>query len=218
MIRRAGIFVTSPIPGLKTAVVLSACMLSACGESNVPAPQTDRGVITTSATAPVRMTGEQPGTPMKDRVAVLGFLNKQNGKTRDIELKPGQSIRIGRVFIRLRACEKTAPWETYPDAGAFVQLLVNASRSGQNSDRWNRVFSGWLFKENPAANVIEHPIYDIWVKDCKMRFPGDETDAPAPAGGGAVSKATSSAPQSPKPAPAEVSAPPAAAAAASTAE
>lgn len=140
------------------------------------------------------------GTPMAERVAVLGLLNKRNGQTRDIELKPGEAIRFGKVVVRLRACEKTAPWENYPDEGAFVQLLVNERPPGTtDAERWRSVFSGWLFKENPAANVVEHPVYDVWVKSCKMSFPGEEApveeksseEAPAPA-----AKAPSSAPQS----------------------
>jgi hypothetical protein len=36
------------------------------------------------------------------------------------------------------------------------------------------VFSGWLFKNSPSLNVVEHPVYDVWVKDCAMKFPGEE--------------------------------------------
>ena len=144
------------------------------------------------------------GTPMAERVAVLGLLNKRNGQTRDIELKPGEAIRYGKVVVRLRACEKTAPWESYPDQGAFVQLLVNERPRGTNdAERWRRVFSGWLFKENPAANVVEHPIYDVWVKACKMSFPGEEEALEEKSSGDAASPAVnkpSSAPQSPTPA------------------
>lgn len=146
--------------------------------------------------------GEALGTPMAERVAVLGLLNKRNGQTRDIELKPGEAIRFGKVVVRVRACEKTAPWETYPDQGAFVQLLVNERPPGTtDAERWRSVFSGWLFKENPAANVVEHPIYDVWVKACKMSFPGEEevleekSDDAAPA-----AKTPSKAPQTPAPA------------------
>jgi hypothetical protein len=146
--------------------------------------------------------GQTLGTPMIERVAVLGLLNKRNGQTRDIELKPGEAIRYGKVVVRVRACEKTAPWETYPDQGAFVQLIVRERPAGTNdAERWIQVFSGWLFKENPAANVVEHPIYDVWVKECKMSFPGEEeaveeaSEKAAPA-----DKAPSRAPQSPAPA------------------
>lgn len=121
---------------------------------------------------------DQIGTPMEDRVAVLGLLNKRNGRTRDIELQPGQAMRIGnRLVVRLRACERTAPWETTPEQGAFVQLLVNQGQNGDSQNRWKRVFSGWLFKENPELNVVQHPVYDVWVKECRMSFPGEEDDA-----------------------------------------
>ncbi len=105
-------------------------------------------------------------TPMAERVAVLGLLNKRNGVARDITLKPGQAVRVGDVVVRLRACEHTAPWEQEEFTGAFVQMDV------QQPDRnWRRAFSGWLYKERPALNVVQHPIYDVWTKSCAMRFP-----------------------------------------------
>lgn len=111
-------------------------------------------------------------TPMAERVAVLGLLNKRNGQARDVTLKPGQAVRAGDVIIRLRACEKTAPWESEPLTGAFAQVDVR-----DIDGKWKRVFSGWLYKERPALNVVQHPVYDVWVKSCAMTFPetGGET-------------------------------------------
>ena len=130
---------------------------------------------------------------MEQRVAVLGLLNKRNGLVREIEMKPGESVRIGRAIVRLRACETTAPWEVPPETGAFVQLTVQ----DQRDDKWYRVFSGWLFRERPERNVIQHPIYDVFVKSCAMTYPGGEPVArPAPKSASAAPKA-SSAPQSP---------------------
>ena len=151
-------------------------MLAACGssENDALAPAKSGEAISTNDKI-VAMSGANIGTPMAERIAVLGLLNKRNGQTRDVELKPGEAIRFDKVVIRLRACEKTAPWENQPDEGAFVQLLVKERPPGTSeAERWRNVFSGWLFKENPAANVVEHPIYDVWVKACKMRFPGEE--------------------------------------------
>ena len=45
-------------------------------------------------------------TPMAERVAVIGLLNKRNGIVRDLKLRPGQAIRVKDVTVRLRACEK----------------------------------------------------------------------------------------------------------------
>lgn len=111
------------------------------------------------------------GTPMDERVATIGLLNKRNNLSQDLELRPGEQERIGDVVIRLRACERTAPWEFEKDEGAFVQVLVR-ERGTENDFR--KVFSGWLFKNKPAINVVEHPIYDVWVKSCAMKFPGEE--------------------------------------------
>lgn len=182
-------------------------LLAACGpsdEEKLAPAKSGRAEATKDGI--VAAAGQTIGTPMAERVAVLGLLNKRNGQTRDIELKPGEAIRFGKVVVRLRACEKTAPWENHPDEGAFVQLLVNERPPGTTeAERWRSVFSGWLFKENPAANVVEHPIYDVWVKSCKMRFPGEEEaiesdpadDAPATPADAASTP--SSAPQSPAP-------------------
>ena len=184
--------------------------LAACGSSEdaTLAPAKSGEAISTNDKI-VAMSGANIGTPMAERVAVLGLLNKRNGQTRDVELKPGQAIRFDKVVIRLRACEKTAPWENQPDEGAFVQLLVNERPpSTTEAERWRNVFSGWLFKENPAANVVEHPIYDVWVKACKMRFPGEEApvaekSSEEAATADPAAKAPSSEPQSlPEPIPA----------------
>ena len=168
--------------------------LVACGSSddNTRAPaKTDKAEPTNDKIAPV--SGDIIGTPMAERVAVLGLLNKRNGQTQEVELRPGEAIRLGKVVIRLRACEKTAPWENFPDEGAFVQLLVNERPRGTTeAERWLNVFSGWLFKENPTANVVEHPIYDVWVKSCKMSFPGED----APVDDGPSDTSPNSAPKS----------------------
>ncbi len=29
------------------------------------------------------------------------------------------------------------------------------------------IFRGWMFASSPALNALEHPVYDVWVIDCK---------------------------------------------------
>ena len=140
-------------------------------------------------------------TPMNERVAVVGLLNKRNGISRDVTLKPGEATRIGDVIIRLRACEKTAPWEQVQDTGAFVQLDVL-----QTDKSWKRVFSGWLYKDRPAANVVQHPIYDVWTKSCAMTFRDSGPDT-VNVGSGPGGSATEGAPSSAKKSPSTEAAP-----------
>ena len=120
---------------------------------------------------PQAAVSEVGATPMAERVAVLGLLNKRNGESRDVTLRPGQAVRVGDAIVRLRACEETAPWEPEALTGAFVQLDVR-----QTDQSWRRVFSGWLYKERPALNVVQHPIYDVWTKSCKMSRPDSGPD------------------------------------------
>ena len=131
----------------------------------------------------------EPGTtPMNQRIAVLGFLNKRNGISRDITLRPGQALRIKDAIVRLRACETTPPWEFDKLTGAFVQLDVQQPGGG-----WRRVFSGWLYKESPSLNVVEHPVYDVWPKSCVMSFPEAEGSPAAPAESSSRSSASNEA-------------------------
>jgi hypothetical protein len=152
---------------------------------------------------PQTVTREPPGTtPMAQRVAVLGLLNKRNGLSRDLTLRPGQAMRVGDVIVRLRACETTAPWEVQQLTGAFVQLDVREPGSQQ----FRRVFSGWLYRETPSLNVVEHPVYDVWPKSCAMTHPGGGTPAPSPRAASNRSSASNStgpaaaAPSAPAPA------------------
>ena len=110
------------------------------------------------------------GTPMEERVATLGLLNKRNNTSRDIEMRPGETQTFGDIRVNLSACERTAPWEMQRETGAFVQVEVQP----RGSDDFERIFSGWLFKNSPSLNVVEHSVYDVWVKDCAMSFPGEE--------------------------------------------
>lgn len=184
--------------------LMGALALGACGEGTSE-PETVEVSLDTATPAPAASgsaatTSDYGATPMEERVAVLGLLNKRNNVTEEIKLKPGENRAIGPVIIRLSACERTAPWELPQETGAFVQ--VDIRERGQQQHR--RVFSGWLFRESPSLNVVEHPIYDVWVKDCTMRFPGEEGSAAAakePAGKPAPAPSATPAPAaSPSPA------------------
>lgn len=164
-------------------------LLAACNQSAVlPDGNNMRPVEEKGAGVPQAAPASQlSGTPMAERVAVIGLLNKRNGLTRDLTMKPGQALRVGDAIVRLRACEVTAPWENIPETGAFVQLDVRSPKD----NKWRRAFSGWLFRERPDRNVVQHPIYDVWVKNCAMSWPetGPET---VKAGGNGASGAKAS--------------------------
>ena len=86
------------------APLLIALALAACGkgaeQQNASAPVNKK--------VPVTAAGQGGVTPMAQRVAVIGILNKRNGIVQNVTLRPGQSVRWKDAIVRLRACEKTA--------------------------------------------------------------------------------------------------------------
>ena len=151
--------------------------------------------------------------PLNERVAVIGVLDKRLGSSGEFKLKPGESFRFGQISGVLRSCETTQPYER-KQSGAFVQVTetpraVGAAKPGAPK----LVFSGWLFAESPSLNPFVHPVYDVWLKSCTMRFPDGPKPPGSPAGNrtsgarksGAAKPAAEAAPE---PAPITPAAPP----------
>lgn len=193
---------------LAAALALGACDYLAPKEGEtVKVPLGDpTPAPAAAAAASAAPTGDYGATPMNERVAVIGLLNKRNNVSEEIKLKPGEAREIGPVIIRVSACERTAPWEMPQQTGAFVQVDIRERGQAQHA----RVFSGWMFLESPSLNVVEHPVYDVWVKDCTMRFPGEEGPASPKPDPSAKPSAAPSASPAPAPAPATTPSPPAA--------
>lgn len=167
------------------ALLLLGGLTAGCtGKAPEPEPEQTEvpRELASAAPAPVQ-GGATIGTPMAQRVAVLGLLNKRNNITQTVEMKPGESRRLGDVVLRVSACERTPPWESPPESGAFVQVSIQERPQAGAAPVWRKAFSGWLFKNSPSLNVVEHPVYDVWVKDCKMAFPGEEGGVATPEAG-----------------------------------
>lgn len=205
----------APVPMLALALLLAACSQDPGEPQAVNTDIPDEVAKSLKAAPPAVARGE--GTPLEDRVATLGLLNKRNNISRDIVLKPGEAKRLDNVVVKLASCERTAIWETPQETGAFVQVLVQERKTVDDPLRWHKVFSGWLFKNSPSLNVVEHPIYDVWVKDCAMKYPGEES-APASAPGSAAPARAVAPSPTPSPAPSPTPEPAAAPAADSNAE
>ena len=115
----------------RSLVLLSlAVLVAGCDQFARDAGQPVNGANAVTIDVPEAVEQVAGATPMAERVAVLGLLNKRNGIVRDITLKPGQAIRFRDAVVRLRACDATAPWENDRLTGAFVQLDVEQPGGG----------------------------------------------------------------------------------------
>ncbi|MDA9008939.1 DUF2155 domain-containing protein [Alphaproteobacteria bacterium] len=99
--------------------------------------------------------------PLLMEIAVLRALDKVTTRITEMEVAKNATIKFGSLAITNRACFENPPTET-PESAAFLQIVDQRS---QNEPL--KVYSGWMFASSPALAAMEHPVYDVWVVDCK---------------------------------------------------
>ena len=107
-------------------------------------------------------------------IAVLQGLDKVTARTSTFDAPVGTFVQFGTLKIISRICDKRPPEET-PESAVFLDISEN--RIGAPPIN---VYRGWMFASSPAIAAMEHPVYDVWVLDCKMPLksspsPGDGT-------------------------------------------
>jgi hypothetical protein len=119
-----------------------------------------------------------PPTYEQKKFAVLQTLDKVTARTATVTVTVGQPQAVGPLFLDVKSCQKTPPSEQ-PEAAAFLQVWEAKPKAKKRSEikqqqkrgtstkpasQW--VFSGWMFVASPALSAMDHPIYDVWLKDC----------------------------------------------------
>jgi len=94
-------------------------------------------------------------------IAVLQGLDKVTARVLTIEAPVGEVVTFGALEIIARTCDKRPPEET-PESSAFLDIWE--VRHGEPAVS---LFRGWMFASSPALSGMEHPIYDVWVLDCR---------------------------------------------------
>jgi hypothetical protein len=102
-----------------------------------------------------------PSTPMP--LAVLQGLDKITARIFTFEAAIDQTIGFGTLKVTPRVCRKRPP-EYPPESAAYLEIVEE--RPGETPVQR---FSGWMFASSPALNPLEHPVYDVWVIDCRAR-------------------------------------------------
>jgi hypothetical protein len=92
---------------------------------------------------------------------ILQGLDKITARVSTIEAPVGKPVAFGSLSITARHCDKNPPEET-PEAAAFLEIVD--AKPGETPVK---LFSGWMFASSPAVSALEHPVYDVWVIDCK---------------------------------------------------
>jgi len=99
--------------------------------------------------------------PVEGQIVELQILDKITTKVKSVEIGINENLKLGSLLIEIYACYKRPPEEIPED---FVLLKI----FDELSEDFTLIYQGWMISSSPAATPLEHPIYDIWIKNCKI--------------------------------------------------
>jgi hypothetical protein len=104
---------------------------------------------------------EPPAQKIVNKKASFTGLDKITGRTINFDEDIGETVQFGALRIKTDACY-TRPATEAANTDAFVEV-DEITLQGEVK----RIFSGWMFAASPGLHAVEHPIYDVWLTDCK---------------------------------------------------
>lgn len=144
-----------------------------------PAPPAEKKKATTKAkqkqkdgkelpppsTTPETLTQTPEGDRIANPTATFSGLDKISGRIIAFDVALNETVQFGALQVTPRACFTRPPTETQ-NTTAFVEVDEITLKA-----EIRRIFSGWMFANSPGLSAVEHPIYDIWLIDCKTTPP-----------------------------------------------
>lgn len=89
--------------------------------------------------------------------AVLRVMDKDAGKVYEHNVTVGNTMQFGKINIVVKNCKQSDPFDA---ENHFVFLEIFDVDAGQ-------VFGGWMNRNEPGANPLQHADYDVWLVKCK---------------------------------------------------
>lgn len=115
---------------------------------------------------------------IENQTTIFAALDKVTARISPLEIRIGESVRFGALTVTPRVCYSRPPTEP-PLTSAFVEV-DEIKLSGEKQ----RIFTGWMFAQSPGLHAVEHPVFDVWLTNCKTLEPelseGNLENSPAP--------------------------------------
>src|ERR1700710_1906775 len=170
-----GIAVAPPQPGQGVAVAPPGAPLPGLP----PGQRQPKGVPQSPATLQPGDEGvsEPPAQKIVNKKASFSGLDKITGRIINFDEDIGETVQFGALRVKTDACY-TRPATEAANTDAFVEV-DEITLQGEVK----RIFSGWMYAASPGLHGVEHPIYDIWLVDCKdpdQPFVSAQPDPPNP--------------------------------------
>ena len=99
---------------------------------------------------------------ISNRVAVFSGIDKITGRITTFDVYIDETVQFGALQVTPRVCFSRPVTET-PKTTSFIEIdEITLDR------KIRRIFTGWMFADSPGLNAVEHPVYDVWLNNCKM--------------------------------------------------
>src|ERR1700704_599560 len=124
------------------------------------------------------VVSEPPAQKIVNKKASFSGLDKITGRIINFDEDIGETVQFGALRVKTDACY-TRPATEAANTDAFVEV-DEITLQGEVK----RIFSGWMYAASPGLHGVEHPIYDIWLTDCKgpdTTIVSAQPDTPKPA-------------------------------------
>ncbi|MBX9651633.1 MAG: DUF2155 domain-containing protein [Xanthobacteraceae bacterium] len=108
------------------------------------------------------VVSEPPASKVTNKKASFSGLDKITGRIINFDEDIGETVQFGALRVKTDACY-TRPATEAANTDAFVEV-DEITLQGEVK----RIFSGWMYAASPGLHGVEHPIYDIWLTDCKV--------------------------------------------------
>ena len=104
---------------------------------------------------------QPPAQKIPNNQAMFSGLDKITGRIISFDVAINETVQFGALQVTPRVCYTRPPTEA-ANTDSFIEV-DEITLQGEIK----RLFTGWMFAASPGLHAIEHPIYDVWLADCK---------------------------------------------------
>ncbi|MCP8895540.1 DUF2155 domain-containing protein [Shinella daejeonensis] len=106
---------------------------------------------------------------IENPVAVFSGIDKITGRITSFDVYVGETVQFGALQVTPRVCYSRDDTEAQKITSFIEVDEITLDR------KIRRIFTGWMFADSPGLNAVEHPVYDVWLTECKAT-----SDVPPP--------------------------------------
>ena len=111
----------------------------------------------------VASSGPVLAARINNPVAVFSGIDKITGRITSFDVYIGETVQFGALQVTPRVCYSRDDTEAQK-VTTFVEVdEITLDR------KIRRIFTGWMFADSPGLNAVEHPVYDVWLTECKAK-------------------------------------------------